>query len=127
MTEQFFEMLWDCEQCATRGLLAKSQRHCPACGSAQDPAKRYFPEAGKEIEVQGHQYAGADWMCGYCQSPNGAAAAFCGNCGGPKDGTREVARIADGPVDPPPAAAPVAAPKAKGGQVRSSLFEIEST
>ncbi len=105
MTEQFFEMLWDCEQCATRGLLAKSQRHCPACGSAQNPEKRYFPEPGKEIEVAGHRYTGADWLCAYCQSPNGASASFCGNCGGPKDGTKEVARVVD-KADEPPILAP---------------------
>jgi hypothetical protein len=95
MAEQFFEMLWDCGQCSTHGLLGKAQRHCPMCGAAQDPAKRYFPEEGKEVEVMGHQFVGADWRCTYCDAPNSAAAAFCVGCGGPKDGAREVALVQD--------------------------------
>lgn len=90
MSDKFYEMLWNCESCGTKGLFAKSQKHCPLCGSAQNPEKRFFPEEGEEVEIQGHQYAGADWLCPYCQSPNGAAAMFCGCCGGPKDGSKEV-------------------------------------
>jgi hypothetical protein len=86
MSDQHYEMLWNCSACGVIGLLAKSQRHCPACGAAQDPALRYFPEPGKEVAVNGHTYVGADWPCGYCASPNGAAADFCANCGGPKAG-----------------------------------------
>lgn len=106
MAEQYFEMLWDCGRCGTRGLLGKSQRHCPQCGSAQAPEKRYFPEPGKEVEAMGHRYVGADWKCAYCDSPNSAAAAFCVNCGGPKDGTREVTRVQEEPPVPMPPAAP---------------------
>lgn len=96
MSEQYFEMLWDCPQCSARGLLGKAQRHCPLCGAAQDPAKRYFPAAGEEVVAQGHQYVGVDWSCAFCTSPNAAAAAFCVNCGGTKDGTRSVATVQDG-------------------------------
>ena len=90
MTEKYYEMLWDCAACGAKGLFAKSQKHCPLCGSVQDPEKRYFPEEGQEVEVQGHRYVGADWHCGYCQSPNAAAALFCANCGAPKEGNKEV-------------------------------------
>ena len=93
--DHYYEMLWDCASCRTRGLLGKSQRHCPVCGQAQDPAKRYFPEPGQEVEAQGHTFVGADWRCAFCDSPNSAAADFCGNCGAPKDGTKVVAAIAD--------------------------------
>lgn len=107
MTEQYFEMLWDCPQCNAQGLLGTTHRHCPNCGAAQDPTKRYFPAPGQEVEAKNHRYAGVDWKCGYCETPNSAAAAFCGNCGGPKDGTKQVARLADqveGEVPVPPAA-----------------------
>ena len=98
MAEQYFEMLWDCGQCSTHGLLGKAQRHCPMCGAAQDPAKRYFPQEGKEVEAMGHQFVGADWRCTFCNAPNSAAAAFCVECGGPKDGAKEVARVQE-PAD----------------------------
>lgn len=111
--EQYFEMLWDCPQCGTKGLLGKSQRHCPACGMAQDPSKRYFPEPGQEVEATGHQYVGVDWTCAYCDTPNAALAAFCANCGGPKDGAKTVALVSDGPAAPPPAA-PQAMPPRPG-------------
>jgi hypothetical protein len=109
MTEQFFEMLWDCPQCDAQGLLGATHRHCPSCGAAQDPAKRYFPAPGQEIEAKNHRYAGVDWACAYCETPNSAAAAFCGNCGGPKDGTKEVTLVQDKPPGKPPAA-PVPGP-----------------
>ena len=95
MNDQFFEMLWDCEQCDARQLLAKSQRHCPTCGAAQDPQRRYFPQYGQEVEAKGHQYVGIDWICTYCESPSSAAAAFCANCGGPKEGATNVTLVRD--------------------------------
>lgn len=125
MTEPFYEMLWDCAQCGAKGLLGVSHRHCPQCGAAQDPASRYFPEPGTEIEAKHHRYTGVDWQCTYCESPNSAAAAFCVNCGGPKDGAQNVKLVVDAPgaagtppavtgqatqapVPPPVAAQPVA-------------------
>ena len=88
MAEQYFEMLWDCTQCDARGLLGQSQRHCPMCGAAQDPTRRYFPRPEQEVKATGHRYVGVDWRCTYCESPNSAAAAFCINCGGPKSGEK---------------------------------------
>ena len=113
MTEQYFEMLWDCAQCGAHDLLGTTHRHCPTCGAAQDPARRRFPQPGQEIEAKGHRFVGADWACGYCESPNSAAAAFCGNCGAPKDGTKEVKLVQpDVPVSP---AAPTPTPKNRAG------------
>lgn len=103
--EIYYEMLWDCTQCGTKGLLGDSHRHCPTCGAAQDPTKRYFPEPGQEVEARNHQFVGADWSCAYCSSPNSAAAAYCTNCGAGKDGTKPVAMV----VDTAAALAPVAA------------------
>lgn len=100
--ETYYEMLWDCDTCNTKGLLAKSQRHCPMCGNTQDPAKRYFPEVGKEVEVSGHKFVGVDWHCAYCQSANSAAAVHCGNCGAGQDGSKPVSLVAETPPAPPP-------------------------
>lgn len=110
--EIYYEMLWDCPQCNTKGLLGDSHRHCPTCGTAQDPTKRYFPEPGQEVEAHNHQFVGADWSCAYCNSPNSAAAAHCTNCGAGQDGTKPVATIVDTaakplePVVSPPSSKP---------------------
>ena len=93
--EIFYEMLWDCTQCTTVGLLGDTHRHCPTCGAAQDPSKRYFPKLGEEQEAKAHQFVGADWRCVYCDSPNCAAAAHCTNCGAGQDGTKPVAIVLD--------------------------------
>lgn len=113
--EKYYEMLWDCASCGAKGLFAKSQKHCPLCGAAQDPEKRYFPEEGQEVEVQGHQYVGADWHCPYCQSPNGAAAAFCAACGGPREGSKEVKAVEDKGDVAAAAPKPAALPPSSGG------------
>lgn len=113
MAERVYEMLWDCSACGTTGLLGKSQRRCPNCGSPQDPTKRYFPKPGEEVAVHGHLYEGVDWRCAACETPNGAAASFCANCGNPKEGNKAVALKADGDVAPKLAAPPPAAPKGR--------------
>lgn len=94
-----YEMLWDCPSCAAKGLLGKSQRHCPQCGAPQDPDKRYFPQEGEEKRVEGHIYEGADWKCSSCDAPMGASAKNCTNCGAPRDGA-EVKGVQ--PPAPPP-------------------------
>ncbi len=85
-----FEMLWDCEFCETKGLLAKTQRCCPECGGKQNADKRYFPKEGEEVKVDGHKYEGADRYCPACQNPQGAAGKNCTNCGSPMDGSAVV-------------------------------------
>jgi uncharacterized membrane protein YvbJ len=95
-----YEMLWDCEFCGTKGLLGKSQRHCPECGAKQDADKRYFPKEGDEIAVTGHKYEGTDRYCPACNNPQGAAGKNCANCGSPMDGSAEVKRVVE--AAPPP-------------------------
>ncbi|MCB9495645.1 MAG: zinc ribbon domain-containing protein [Fibrobacteria bacterium] len=111
-----FQMLWDCPRCGTRGLLGVSHRHCPSCGTAQDPAKRYFPEPGSEVEALGHQWVGVDRSCPYCQSPNSAKAVHCVNCGSNLDGASEVGLVQDGgaALEPPPDRNPPPPPPRKG-------------
>ncbi len=124
--EIYYEMLWDCDQCSTKGLLGDSHRHCPTCGAAQDPTKRYFPEPGAEVEARNHQFVGADWSCAYCSSPNSAAAAHCTNCGAGQDGTKPVALVADSAAPTPePVAAPApAAPRSGRWRWALALFAV---
>jgi hypothetical protein len=96
-----FEMLWDCEFCETKGLLAKSQRHCPECGGKQNADKRYFPPEGQEVRVDGHKYEGSDRYCPACNNPQGAAGKNCANCGSPMDGSAEVKGVAAPVAEPP--------------------------
>ncbi|MDQ3341494.1 MAG: zinc ribbon domain-containing protein [Myxococcota bacterium] len=86
----FFEMLWDCDHCDTKGLLGKSQRHCPNCGAKQNPDTRYFPEPGKAQRVDGHKYEGSDRTCLACNAPQSAKATNCTHCGAALDGASEV-------------------------------------
>jgi hypothetical protein len=113
-----YEMFWDCDRCGSEKLLGKSHRHCPNCGAPQDPARRYFPPEEEKVAVEDHRYVGADRRCVSCDTPNSAAAEYCGNCGnvldeagavetkgavlaGQQSGTRK-------PADPAP-------PEAEGG------------
>lgn len=100
-SQGFYEMLWDCEFCDTKGLLAKSQRCCANCGGKQNADKRYFPKEGEELRVDGHKFEGSDRYCPACKNPQGAAGKNCTNCGSPMDGSAEVQGVAT-PVAPPP-------------------------
>lgn len=104
--QTYYEMLWDCPVCQTKGLLGKAQRHCPMCGAAQDPLRRYFPPPGTEVEAHGHRFVGVDWRCAYCDSPNSAAAAHCTGCGAGQDGSKPVATVVDGAIPPVPVGMP---------------------
>ncbi|MDP2307923.1 MAG: zinc ribbon domain-containing protein [Pseudomonadota bacterium] len=90
-TEARYEMLWDCPRCETPKLLGLTHRHCPNCGGAQDPTKRYFPKEEDKVAVGDHPYVGADKACPNCETPNAAAAEFCVNCGSPIDDAKAVA------------------------------------
>lgn len=85
-----FQMLWDCTSCGTPKLLGLTHRHCPHCGSPQDPTARYFPSESEAIAVENHHFVGADWRCEACDTPNGNAADFCMSCGSPKDKSKQV-------------------------------------
>lgn len=98
-SQGFYEMLWDCEFCETKGLLAKSQRHCPECGGKQNSDKRYFPE-GEGVRVDGHKYEGSDRYCPNCNAPQSAKAHNCTNCGASQDEGKEVKGVAS--AVPPP-------------------------
>ncbi len=98
-SEGFYEMLWDCDHCAAKALLGKSQRHCAECGAPQNPDKRYFPTEEQAKRVDGHRYEGSDRHCPACATPMGATAHNCTKCGSPLDGSSEVRGVA-APVVP---------------------------
>jgi hypothetical protein len=100
-SQGFYEMLWDCEFCETKGLLGKSQRHCANCGGKQNPDKRYFPTEGDKQRIDGHKYEGSDRTCPSCQAPMGAQANNCTHCGSGMDGAGEVKGVVT-PVKPKP-------------------------
>ena len=102
MTEKTYEMLWDCGFCGATKLLGKSHRHCPSCGAPQDADARYFPEDDADrVAVEDHEFVGADWECGACESPNAAVAEFCSSCGAPRDGNAQVTLQSESPPAPP--------------------------
>lgn len=90
-----FQMFWDCGHCGTTKLLGVSHRHCPNCGAAQDERKRYFPPEGEEVELHNHKYYGVDWDCAYCSTPNSKNNNNCVNCGGSKDGVKDVLLVGE--------------------------------
>ena len=100
-SEGFYEMLWDCDHCGQKRLLAKSQRYCAECGGPQNPDKRYYPPPDQETRVEGHAYEGGDRTCPSCQSPMGAKAKNCTHCGSPLDGARDVKSVDDRLPAPP--------------------------
>jgi len=83
-------MLWDCEPCGTKKLLGVDHRHCPACGAVQDETRRYFPDQGEAMPTA--YDPDPDHECPFCGTPNSRRAKNCVNCGGPMDGSEEVAR-----------------------------------
>jgi hypothetical protein len=107
-----FQMLWDCPSCDTPKLLGLDHRYCPACGFPQAADKRYFPPEGEEIAVADHVYHGVDWQCPGCDTPNSAAAQFCGSCGSPREGGAKQVGLKD---DTPPPAPPRPPKKSKKG------------
>jgi hypothetical protein len=98
--EKTYQMAWDCEFCGTKGLLGLDHRHCPACGSAQDETRRYFPSDEDKVAVEDHVFSGADKDCQACSSPNAAAAKHCVNCGCPMDDAGEVSKVVEEPEEP---------------------------
>ena len=119
MQKKSYEMLWDCAYCGQTRLLGVTHRHCPTCGAAQDPGKRYFPPPGEEVEAQGHVFVGADRACPACSTPMSARAEFCTTCGSPLAQGAEVRRLVDAP---PAARQPVAKPRS--GRGKKILFLV---
>lgn len=76
-------MLWDCQACGTPKLLGIQHRHCPGCGSPQNPDARYYPSDADKVAVVDHRFHGADLVCPGCTTANAAIVQFCVGCGAP--------------------------------------------
>lgn len=111
-----YEMMWDCSYCGTEKLLGQSHKHCPNCGTAQDPTKRYFPPEEEKVAVEDHQYIGKDKVCDFCEAPNSALAKFCTECAAPMDGTKDVVLVQDSSETTPPPSKPQS--EAKGSSLK---------
>ncbi len=96
-TKGTFQMLWDCEQCESKGLLGVDHRHCPNCGAVQRAEARYFPSAAQRVATK---FVGntPDWECERCGTPN--ATRYCVNCGAPKGASQQVDVLPSRPIDP---------------------------
>ena len=90
-----YEMLWDCKFCGAEGLPARTHRHCPTCGAAQDPNTRRFPSDAEKKAVHDHVHKGADLICGACKTVNDGDAKFCRQCGAPLESAERAATIGD--------------------------------
>ncbi len=109
-----YQMLWDCPFCGAEKLLGLDHRHCPGCGSPQDPERRYFPPEGEEIAVEDHPFHGADKLCPACSTPNAAIAEFCVNCGSPLTEAARAKKVDETPPPPPADDAPTEKKKKRG-------------
>lgn len=82
-TGETVEMLWDCPNCGTTGILARNKK-CPNCGKSRsgstylgdNPDSRILSEEEKSL------FTGqADWYCSYCDTLNSSNRDTCVNCG----------------------------------------------
>lgn len=111
-TRMTFEMLWNCIQCDTLNIPAKTFPQCPGCGAAQR-GDLHFPKPD-QATLTSSDGRGRDWECERCEVHNGIMERTCSACGAPKGNSRLVklaASIPAVPKSPKPLAAPQPAPK----------------
>ena len=79
----FIQLEWECPQCGSRNPGPAGS--CENCGAPQPddvefvaPSERKFVEDEKSLE---HAKAGADIVCGFCDTRNPATAKTCSQCG----------------------------------------------
>lgn len=97
MSDDTYEMLWDCKFCRTRKLLGLTHRHCPVCGAPQNAAERYFPSDDEKVRVADHQYVGRDVVCRHCGTYNSRISKHCRDCGAPTDEGKDAPVLPDQP------------------------------
>lgn len=85
MSDDTYEMFWDCKYCRTPKLLGLTHRHCPVCGAPQNAAERYFPSDAEKVRVADHRYVGRDVVCQHCGTYNSRSSKHCRDCGGPTE------------------------------------------
>lgn len=86
-TGRTVELLWDCQSCGRKGILAR-HRTCPYCGSPKtvtnyigdNPRSRTVSEEDKSL------FTGvADWKCEYCGRLNKSDVETCIGCGSARE------------------------------------------
>ncbi len=74
---------WDCQYCATQGILGRYQA-CPICSKSRPAGTRfYLPENAEEVtegDLVAFARRGPDWICEFCGSSNGAERTTCQSC-----------------------------------------------
>jgi hypothetical protein len=79
---------WDCQYCATTGILGR-HKACTNCGrSRPEGTKFYLPKEGEEVAEQKlvqQAKIGPDWVCEFCGSSNPANVSVCGSCHAPRE------------------------------------------
>ncbi|GAB4416990.1 MAG: hypothetical protein OHK0039_26810 [Bacteroidia bacterium] len=79
---------WDCPTCGTKRILGPETR-CPNCGSPRPKNVRFYLPDDAEVldddEAHRRAHAGADWICGHCDTQNKATDTLCNGCGNPRD------------------------------------------
>jgi RNA polymerase subunit RPABC4/transcription elongation factor Spt4 len=127
MSKKYYQMLWDCEYCGAKGLLAKDQKVCPQCGGKQNADHRYMPDMAQAQEVVGHSVKGCDRVCGACGRVMPVDTVVCPGCGNDMEDAAEVKRQQALAPQPPQPAAHEARPVQKSilGSIRWSwVFSI---
>jgi hypothetical protein len=88
---QVYEMLWDCEDCGSKKLLATTYKICPVCGKPQNPHYRYYPSDEDREQVKNHIYQETYLICPDCGMPSDPSFKFCRNCGTSLEDAKSVA------------------------------------
>jgi hypothetical protein len=84
------EARWDCQYCATTGILGR-HKACTNCGRSRPEGTKFYL-AGESDEVKDEKIVeqakiGPDWVCQFCSSSNPANVDVCQSCHAPREGT----------------------------------------
>lgn len=82
-TGRVIELLWDCESCGRKDVLAR-YRTCPSCGSPKTGTNRIGNDTESRVLSSEDRklFTGKpDWKCEYCGRMNKSSAETCIGCG----------------------------------------------
>ena len=80
------EGYWDCPFCGNKAIHGR-ERICPGCGKTRAADTRFYMLEKTPVADESAVEKGPDWFCPYCESYNPHSAAFCTNCGHPREQT----------------------------------------
>lgn len=80
---------WDCQYCATTGILGR-HKVCPNCAKSRpEGTKFYLPEDEQVVDsttLKEQASLGPDWICEFCSSSNPSNLEVCRHCNAPREG-----------------------------------------